>query len=62
MHAKYHEKYGYDYEITSDNNKELMGFLRAECRKYDIVCDVDKLFAYFHEFPENKGYEQLSLF
>lgn len=62
LHKKYHKKYGYDYEITSDNNRELMTFLRAECRKHNMVCDVNGLFSYLHEFPENKGYEQLSLF
>lgn len=62
MHAKYHKTFGYSYEIASERNKELMELLRKECRKYNIVCNVEKLFSYFHEFPENKGYEQLSLF
>ena len=62
LHEKYHTKYGYDYEIKSDNHQKLMPLLRAECKKHNIVCDVDALFSYFHEFPENKGYEQLSLF
>ena len=62
LHQKYHQKYGYDYEITSENSVELMAFFREQCKKHHIVCDVDTLFSYFHEFPENKGYEQLSLF
>lgn len=62
LHEKYHQKYGYRYEITSEKNGELMGLLYAECGKHDIVCNVDKLFSYFHEFPENKGYEQMTLF
>lgn len=59
---KYHQKYGYDYEIPSENSAELMVLFREQCRKHHIVCDVDALFSYFHEFPDNKGYEQLSLF
>ncbi len=62
LHEKYHRKYGFDYEVGSEKNGELMGLLRRECAKHGIVCDVNALFAYFREFPENKGYEQLSLF
>lgn len=62
LHEKYHKKYGYAYEIASDNHRELMALLRERCRKQHIVFDADALFSYFHEFPENKGYEQLSLF
>lgn len=62
LHEKYHKKYGYQYEITSERNGELMSLLRTECKKHNIVFNVEKLFAYFHEFPENKGCEQLTLF
>lgn len=62
LRKKYHDRYGYSYEIPSDNQKELMNFLRWECRKHDIVFDMDQLFSYLHEFPESKGYKQLSLF
>lgn len=62
MRQRYHHKYGYQYEITSDHHKELMKLLHTVCAEHGIVCDVDGLFSYFHEFPENKGYEQLSLF
>lgn len=62
MRTRYHETYGYDYELASPHHRELMEFLQAECKKHGIVCDVDKLFAYFHEFPKNQGWEQMSLF
>ena len=62
LHEKYHRKYGYAYEIPSDNSQELMRYFRGFCNKHDIVSDVDQVFAYLHEFPENKGYEQMSLF
>lgn len=62
LKEKYRQKYGYQYEITSDHHGELMAVLRTECRKHGIVCDVGKLFSYFHEFPKDRGYEQLSLF
>lgn len=62
LHEKYHRKYGYAYEIPSDNSEELMRYFHDFCSKHHIVSDMDKVFAYLGEFPENKGYEQLSLF
>lgn len=58
----YQEKYGNAYEVVSDNHRELMQLFHATCKKHNIVGNVDELFAYFHEFPENTAYEQLSLF
>lgn len=62
MKSKYHRKFGYSYEITSDHNKELMTMLYNICAQYGIVCDSRQIFQYLREFPENKGYEQLRLF
>ena len=62
MRTRYHETYGYDYELASPHHRELMELFRTECKKHGIVYDVDKLFAYLHEFPENQGWEQMSLF
>lgn len=60
LHKRYHEKYGYSYEVTSDNHGELMKILRKRCNENDIVCDMDKCFEYMRELPER--YEQLRLF
>lgn len=62
LRQKYHQKYGYAYEVTSDNHKELMALFRSRCKEYGIVSDQGKVFEYLHEFPENTGYEQLTLF
>lgn len=62
LHEKYHRRYGYDYELPSDHAGELMAYFRAFCAENHIVSNVDENFAYLHAFPENKGYEQLSLF
>ena len=62
LKEKYQRKYGHAYEVTSDNNRELMQLFHKTCRDHGIVGNVDELFRYFHEFPEQKGYEQLSLF
>lgn len=62
LHEKYHRKFGYAYEIPSERSEELMRYFRSFCKENHIVSDVDKVFEYLREFPENKGYEQLSLF
>jgi len=60
MKERYHKKYGFSYELNSDNNNELMGIFRRRCREHGIISNVNKCFSYLHEFPEK--YEQLSLF
>ncbi len=62
MREKYHRRFGYNYEIPSERSGELMKYFRDFCRENHIVNNVEKIFAYLYEFPENKGYEQLSLF
>ena len=62
MRARYHQKYGYAYEVQSDKNKELMAIFYKTCREHGIMCDVDRVFAYLREFLEKKEYEQLTLF
>lgn len=59
MRQKYHDKYGYAYEVPSDNQRELMKIFREKCKENKIVCDIDECFEYLQEFPEK--YEQLSL-
>ena len=60
MKERYHKKYGFSYELNSDNNNELMGIFRRRCKEHGIISDVNECFSYLHEFPEK--YEQLSLF
>lgn len=62
MKGRYHQKYGYAYEVSSDNHPALMKLFRETCREHGIMCEVDEVFQYLHEFPENKNYEQLTLF
>lgn len=60
LRQKYHQKYGYAYELASDRNGELMGIFRSVCQRHGILHDVDACFRYLHEFPEK--YKQLTLF
>ena len=38
-----------------------MRYFYGFCKENHIVSDAEQVFAYLREFPENKGYEQLSL-
>jgi len=60
MRERYHQRYGYAYELPSDRSRELMKLFRDKCRTNGIICDMDACFQYLHEFPEK--YEQLTLF
>lgn len=62
LKERYRKKYGHAYEVVSDNHAELMRFFHETCRAHGIVSNVDALFGYFHEYPNQKGYEQLTLF
>lgn len=62
MKGRYHRNYGYAYEVTSERNTELMQLIRERCKKNGIVSDSSEVFAYLHAFPEDKNYEQISLF
>lgn len=62
LHEKYQKKYGYAYELPSEDSQELMQLFYQTCRDNDIVCKPQEIFEYLHAFPEKKGYEQLCLF
>jgi len=61
LKKKYQKKYGFSYEIKSDNNETLSSLFYEICNKNKIVCNNDELFEYMHAFEEKKT-EQLSLF
>lgn len=58
----YQSRYGLSYEVGSDNNDRLMQVIRSVCASNGIESNIDKVFGYMNEYPENKDYEQLSLF
>lgn len=60
LRQRYHQKYGYAYELASDRNGELMELFHSVCQRHGILHDIDACFGYLHEFPEK--YEQLTLF
>ncbi len=62
LKEKYQKKYGYAYELVSDNNRELMNTFHRTCREHGIISNTADVFTYLHQFPETDKYEQLMLF
>ena len=52
--------YGNAYELPSPNAKQLERVFRAECDRYGIWQDNDRIFRYLKEFEEKT--EQMCLF
>lgn len=61
LREKYHKKYGYAYEVRSDNHDKLMKLFHQECERHGIRSDVDGIFQYLHTYETRAGYEQLTI-
>lgn len=61
LREKYHRKYGYSYEVTSDNHSSLMKIFYDECKAHGVMRDVKEIFEYLNAFPTLE-YTQMSLF
>lgn len=59
---EYQRRYGNAYELPSPRHRELQQIFENTCAKAGILYRPEDIFAYLREFPENKGYTQLSLF
>jgi DNA repair photolyase len=62
LKQKYHKKYGYSYELRSDNSQKLMQIFYNECKRNGIVCNNNEVFKYLHTYEVKQPIEQLSLF
>ncbi len=58
---RYIKEFANCYEISSPKNKELMNYFYSVCKKNKIMCNVNDIFKYLHEFPKN-DFEQGLLF
>lgn len=61
LKQKYHQKYGYSYDLISDNNNELMKVFHSQCKSHGVMNDNREIFQYLNDFPKFE-YDQLSLF
>jgi DNA repair photolyase len=62
LKEKYHKKYGYSYEIGSNNSEKLMNIFYSTCKNNGIVCNIEEIFNYLHFFEDKQLLEQLSMF
>lgn len=62
LRREYQRRYGNAYELPSPRHRELQHIFDDTCAKAGILYRPEDIFAYLREFPENKGYTQLSLF
>ena len=58
---RYIKEFGNRYEISSSKNDELLSYFYSVCRKNKIMCNINEIFSYLHEFPK-KDLEQGLLF
>ena len=59
LKQRYIQRYGNNYELPSPDSGRLMKLFRQKCHESGLECDMDRIFAFLHEFPDN---EQLTLF
>jgi DNA repair photolyase len=52
LRIKYEKRYGSNYIITCDSNRELMTYVKKICAENNIVCDTEKLFEYMQTMDE----------
>jgi len=59
---KYIKYYGNNYQIKSKNSKELWDIFIKTCKKNNIKYDINEIFGFLSNFPENNKECQLTLF
>lgn len=62
LKAKYQQKYGLSYEVTSQHNEKLMDIFFETCKRHGIESNVNRNFEYLHTFEDKSAGKQLSLF
>lgn len=58
----YHKKYGFSYELKSDNNEKLLEIFHYECENHGIAHNNDEIFKYLHTYEQATSVEQMTLF
>lgn len=55
LRRRYECTYGDAYEVLSPNHPSLMRLFHRECEKHDVLHDVESVFAWMREIPEDTG-------
>lgn len=62
MKGKYHNTYGYSYELGSPNERELMKLFYTCCREHNILYDPGQIFSYLQKFEDKQKVQQIDMF
>ncbi len=54
LKRRYQEKYGYAYEVTSQQNTRLMRIFHDLCEKRGVLHTPEQVFSYLNEFPDRE--------
>lgn len=60
LKQRYKQVYGNSYECMNRNNDTLMRLFHSQCERHGIWHNVEQIFSYLHEFPEDEN--QMCLF
>ena len=60
LKQRYHQTYGYSYEIPSPNRDRLYRIFDEACEQHGVLYRPDEIFRFLHEFPPKT--DQMSLF
>jgi len=55
----YNKKYGFSYQINSDNNDSLYRLVKATCKEHNIVLGNDNLFKHMSVFERTGGEQRV---
>ena len=62
LRSRYEKRYGNNYELISENSRELMAYFHKTCAENNIVCDTGTLFGFVSTLDDRAGGEQPELF
>ena len=60
MKEKYIHKYGYSYEVGSDNHSKFMKIIKETCERHNIIFGVEEIFEYLKTYEDKKQNVQMS--
>lgn len=62
MKGRYHNTYGYSYELGSPNERELMKLFNTCCREHNILFEPGQIFSYLQTFEDKQKVQQIDMF
>ncbi len=60
MKERYIQKYGYSYEVGSDNHHKFIKIIKETCEKHNMIFGIDEIFEYLKTYEDKKPNIQVS--